>query len=508
MAVEASLLNGEANKEEVTEELDFAFGKCPFTFTDMPFNPFANDSVALLDPLEIVKIILVLPIFLLRVILLLLMFPLGYVLTAIAMIGAKNALTKPFPPWRRTLLWPVRLCARGVLLACGFNWIKVKGKAAPRDIAPILVSNHCTFVDPVFYFFAHLPMFVIAKENFDIPLAGKIMRANQAIPVDRSSPTSRRDAAGNIRRRSVCNDWNRLALFPEATTTNGKALVSFKTGAFAPGLPIQPCIVRYPHVRCDPSWVVEGPEVHVLLFRLMTQFHNHMEVEYLDVLEPNKKELKDPRLFAERCRIEMARALNVTVTEHAFGDVALAMEGAKIKAPKGFANVEFGRFERLFKLDLREGKKFLHKFNKMDRNSSEFVTIEGFLATLHLPETPVTRKLFSLFDTSDRGHLNFREYVAGTAFIGKHRQFKEAVESIFSEADEDKDGALKQDEAVKSLTSLLPSISEDQVSQIFEGMDLDKDGAISRTEFDEFMQKNPEYVAAILIAKPKILSTT
>lgn len=46
----------------------------------------------------------------------------------------------------------------------------------------------------------------------------------------------------------------RMLLFPEGTTTNGKVLISFQLGAFIPGHPIQPVIVRYPHVHFDQSW--------------------------------------------------------------------------------------------------------------------------------------------------------------------------------------------------------------------------------------------------------------
>ena len=47
-----------------------------------------------------------------------------------------------------------------------------------------------------------------------------------------------------------------VLLFPEGTTTNGRTLISFKLGAFAPGFPIQPVVIRYPFVHFDVSWYV------------------------------------------------------------------------------------------------------------------------------------------------------------------------------------------------------------------------------------------------------------
>lgn len=40
-----------------------------------------------------------------------------------------------------------------------------------------------------------------------------------------------------------------LLLFPEGTTTNGRFLLPFKTGAFLAGLPLQPVVIRYGEVR-------------------------------------------------------------------------------------------------------------------------------------------------------------------------------------------------------------------------------------------------------------------
>ncbi|CAL5331136.1 unnamed protein product [Camellia sinensis] len=43
------------------------------------------------------------------------------------------------------------------------------------------------------------------------------------------------------------------AFISEATTTNGRVLISFQLGAFVPGYPVHPVIVHYPHVHFDQS---------------------------------------------------------------------------------------------------------------------------------------------------------------------------------------------------------------------------------------------------------------
>lgn len=89
-------------------------------------------------------------------------------------------------------------------------------------------------------------------------------------------------------------------------------------------------------------------------------------MEYLAVVEPTAKELKDPHEFAERVRASVATSLNVACTEHTFSDVKLATAAAKLNVPAGRSLVEFGLMEKLFHLDLETAKEYLKKFTDMD----------------------------------------------------------------------------------------------------------------------------------------------
>lgn len=44
-----------------------------------------------------------------------------------------------------------------------------------------------------------------------------------------------------------------------------------------------------------------------------------------------------------------------------------------------------------------------------------------------------------------------------------------------------------------------------QVAKLFDTLDLDRDGSISWEEFSSFLQRNPEYLAVIMAARPKLL---
>lgn len=44
-----------------------------------------------------------------------------------------------------------------------------------------------------------------------------------------------------------------------------------------------------------------------------------------------------------------------------------------------------------------------------------------------------------------------------------------------------------------------------QILYLFDQLDMDRDGTISWEEFSSFLQKNPEYLAVIMAARPSLL---
>lgn len=348
-----------------------------------------------------------------------------------------------------------------------------------------------------------MPVIVSAKENAELPFVGVFLTALQIIPVDRTRPTSRKDAAAQIRRRAIDNRWPHILIFPEGTTTNGKALISFKTGAFSPGLPVQPMLIRYPHQHVNPAWVDRG--ILGLVVRLMTQFVNFMEIEYLPVMEPTLREVKDPHLYADRVRRTMARALGVPCTEHSFLDIKLMMTARKLNLPADQSLVEFSRMEKLFHIDYETAETYLAKFSAMDTTHSGFLHIDDFVKALNLPLTPSIRRAFELFDSSGRGYINFREFVAGLAFISKGTGFSSTMEAAFNACDLDKDGYLSREEIERALLNTFPNLQRDQVESLVEKLNMNEVGALSWEDFRRFLEANPEYLAVIMAAYPNLL---
>ena len=148
--------------------------------------------------------------------------------------------------------------------------MKVKGDLAAPKEAPILVfAPHSTFYDVLVWCwcctftepFISPPYVVSRAENKKIPLFGNIFELVRSLDVSREDPNSRKNTVKEIIRRSEpvpdANPrarWPQLILSPEGTTSNGKALLPFKPGAFYPGKPIQPILIRYPNNINTVTW--------------------------------------------------------------------------------------------------------------------------------------------------------------------------------------------------------------------------------------------------------------
>ena len=93
----------------------------------------------------------------------------------------------------------------------------------------------------------------------------------------------------------------------QGTTTNGKYLLPFRTGAFVAGKPVQPVLLQYAHRRGAPqlSWeTIEAPRHIYLVFA--TLFHSARVVE-LPAYWPSEEEQKDAALYAHNVRRYMVR---------------------------------------------------------------------------------------------------------------------------------------------------------------------------------------------------------
>ncbi|XP_039062674.1 lysophospholipid acyltransferase LPEAT2-like isoform X2 [Hibiscus syriacus] len=277
--------------------------------------------------------------------------------------------------------------------------------------------------------------------------------------------------------------------------------MSFQLGAFIPGHPVQPIIVRYPHVPFDQSWGLIS--LAKLMFRMFTQFHNFKEVEYLPVIMPPNNKIQSPVHFAERTRQAMASALNVVQTSHSYGDLMLLMKAAEVQQGRPWNYmVEMARIESLFQISSLEAVDFLDKFLSMNPDTSGCVKLNDFLRVLRLKACKLSEEIFGFLDVEKNGSITFKQFLFGVAHVMKQPLFMQACELAFAECDVRGDNYCMKKYLADILRQAIPDLNEDQVNGLFNLFDTDNDGRISRDDFVSCLRKNPLLIA---LFSPRLL---
>ncbi|GMH00564.1 hypothetical protein Nepgr_002403 [Nepenthes gracilis] len=486
------------HQNEVPDENNQSIPQNPFEFLGVnefrvpatsTIDPFKNHTLKIEGVYEWVKIIVCLPIALIRLVLFGLALLIGYVATKLALQGWKDV-QNPMPRWRCRIMWVTRICARCILFAFGYHWIKRRGQPVPREVAPIVVSNHVSYIEPIFFFYELFPTIVASESHDSIPAVGTIIRAMQVIYVNRFSSSSRKQAVNEIKRKASCSRFPRLLLFPEGTTSNGRALISFQLGAFIPGYPIQPVTVRYPYVHFDQSWGLIS--LGKLMFRMFTQFHNFMEVEYLPVIKPQENEKENAFHFAERTGHAIASSLNIVQTSHSYGDLMLLMKAAQMKQenPSSYM-VEMAKVESAYRISALEAKEFLDKFLSMNPDNSGNVLFCDFLRAMRLKTCSFSEKIFAFIDLEKNGKITFKQFLLGSSYVMKHPSFRHACEVAFSKANTGGNSSLSRKELGDSVGLAIPNMTEDEITELFSMFDNNCDGNVSKDDFINCLRRNP-----------------
>ncbi len=235
----------------------------------------------------------------------------------------------------------VRVLARAALFVAGFHWIRETGSAGDRGAARIVVANHVSLVEVLHLVCAGsaawtdpLPLFVAKASVFSVPVLGYLAQEMmQCIGVEREGQAAAAAAAAaasgvaakplsqaskriavRVRDATTRTRTRTLVIFPESTTSNGRHVLRFRTGAFAPGLPVAPVLYSFPqHGSFAPTF--ESISAPVWVWRLLSQPWNTMAVRWLPAMAPTADDVAagPPHApFAERVRRRMADTLGVT----------------------------------------------------------------------------------------------------------------------------------------------------------------------------------------------------
>ncbi|XP_032710339.1 lysophosphatidylcholine acyltransferase 2 [Lontra canadensis] len=434
--------------------------------------------------------IILLPI---RALLVALIVLLAWPFAAISTACCPEKLTHPITGWRRKISQPVlKILGHAMFFSMGFI-VTVKGKVARPTEAPIFVAApHSTFFDGIACVVAGLPSMVSRNENAQVPLIGRLLRALQPVLVSRVDPDSRKNTINEIVRRATSGgQWPQILVFPEGTCTNRSCLITFKPGAFIPGVPVQPILLRYPNKMDTVTWTWQGYTFIQLCMLTFCQPFTKVEVEFLPVQVPNDEEKSNPILFAGRVRNLMAEALGIPVTDHTYEDCRLMISAGQLTLPMEAGLVEFTKISQKLKLDWDGVRKQLDEYAVIASSSKGGrIGIEEFAEYLKLPVSDVLRQLFALFDRNHDGSIDFREYVIGLAVLCHPANTEDIIQVAFKLFDVDEDGYITEEEFTTILQAAL-GVPDLDVSGLFK--EIAQGDSVSYEEFKSFALKHPEY---------------
>ncbi len=121
--------------------------------------------------------------------------------------------------------------SRWLVSACGLRIQLVRSATSPTPHPSFLVMNHVSWLD-IFVLNAVLPATFVAKAEIRRwPLVGWLVAGSGTIFVERGSRHAVRRVNQLILKRLAAGE--RVAFFPEGTTTDGSGLLPFHTSLFA-----------------------------------------------------------------------------------------------------------------------------------------------------------------------------------------------------------------------------------------------------------------------------------
>lgn len=395
----------------------------------------------------------------LRVMLAALFFLIMWPLARLRLAGlSEEERARPVTGWRRWLFHPIIwLLSRAVFFSLGFLWVEVKGRRADLKEAPVLVvAPHSGFLDMLVLCPAQLATVVSRSENTSLPVIGALLEFNQSVLVSRKDPESRKKAVTELIERLTSKGyWPQMLMFPEGTTTNGRALIKFKPGAFLAGVPVQPVLLRYPNKLDTVRWTYKGVSWTEALWHTASQFYTNMTVEFLPVYNPSEEEKKDPNLYADNVQKLMAKALGVPATDYVMeGRVPVSKVGG-LSLPLESPGRETLSVLRRNGLKPREVETALAK--AIDRCLSggerSKVSADELATIFSLKERQAAVGICGLYSKDES--VDLRQLYFSVSALTGFTSFKDLLHSAFTLFDQEGKGSLSAEELSDLMGALL-----------------------------------------------------
>eukprot|EP00451_Oxyrrhis_marina_P002363 CAMPEP_0204262452 /NCGR_PEP_ID=MMETSP0468-20130131/7691_1 /ASSEMBLY_ACC=CAM_ASM_000383 /TAXON_ID=2969 /ORGANISM="Oxyrrhis marina" /LENGTH=514 /DNA_ID=CAMNT_0051237119 /DNA_START=47 /DNA_END=1591 /DNA_ORIENTATION=- len=314
-------------------------------------------------------------------------------------------------------IFAVKEC-RLLLFIAGWYYVKVTGDRDPR--AGVVLMNHCTWIDGLFaasFLKAH-PLG--EQDHFSLWIFLSPARALGMVFFRRAGSADARQAIRKVitdqALRASSGKEDPLFLFPEGTTHHNKIVMEFKDGAFTPGVPVQPAVLKYPWSNFDPCWVMSGPGVLVLFIRMFCQVVNYCEIDFLPCYQPSEAEKVDGRVFAANVRKEYVRAIRGGATDLNLSDVQLQNAALKYGLSPEIGLVGFQKLKQETGVDVQAIKELLKVFRKWKRKDSSLVSLEefqGWALKIVTDKNVNENKILEVFRPACEGEqeLDFRQFL-------------------------------------------------------------------------------------------------
>jgi len=193
---------------------------------------------------------------------------------------------------------------------------------------PVVVPNHINMLEAFSLEYITWGMSgCVAKSQFSIPGVKSACQFSNGVAVDTKDKDVKQKVNAGIM-KFVVNEpdargqypYSRaFVIYPEGITNSQNGLFRFNTGAFAPGVPVQPIVQRFPYKFMNPAWVSDsrvGPGIDLpwMMLRYMSQINITLQVKICENWEPNEAEKVDPVLYASNVQNYMALELGIAVT--------------------------------------------------------------------------------------------------------------------------------------------------------------------------------------------------
>lgn len=417
----------------------------------------------------------------------------AWCLAVFGLIGLSedDLVNKPLVGWRRKVKELIAWIMRLTYQAGGMS-VVVRGKQASRKEAPILViAPHSTFLDAVIVYVTGFPSIIVRTESGNNPWLGKIINYTQPIYVRREDHDSRAKTIQDIITRvNSEQDWSQILIFPEGTCTNRSCLITFKAGAFYPGVPIQPVLIRYPNKLDTVTWTWEGPGVLKLMWLTLVQPQSTCEIEFLPVYKPTAAEQGDPKLYAHNVRQLMAKTLGIPTLDYTYADCKLVSRAKKLNSSQNLPLLQAHQLR--VKLGLSRTHiedKLVSENPQLLKGPGKMINYMEFAKLMSVShKDPLLEDLFYLYDKAGSGLIDLKEYLLSVVLVNRSETKLDMIRIGFEVC-----GGKLNKHNFSLVLRLVLVLGKEELDRLFAHIDTSARGKITYFQFEDYAKNRPEF---------------